>query len=898
MKLPNVTHNTHTTCTVIASDRLSEKLKKLKVDGSLQISILSGLLDIKGSANFLNKNPINPSESIVHVRCHHRTVVKSLTNDQLSKGKVRYADFSSRPGFNHSATHIITEIQYGSESTFTFWNRRDSTQDKQTIDDRLASCASEIVNLLIGKTLLVDNPHMIDDNIIECRFESDFKLPDDVSPPTNLKESLMFASQFNKILSRSMIRTVDNEPFGVSCLISLYPLVNLSAVDSVPRLRQEISNTVASRCVRLMEDYEDMEDEIESLLKDPLMAKLNPPFEKLRVFQQHFDAFRSDFKAKLRTMLITIRSGCEDIGTLNQLLKRFENQKFTFNPHRLGLWLREKHEELCMVQRFQDQITSLKLNQDRIVVFPNHRLLREQMATCTVRETFQFVFTSLARSETLLAHMENPTIDTDPMMDSCETVVPWYRDKQVIERMEQEFLNFTAFIKSNIEDKCLAFALTTLDANDETCTTGSSIFVYQRGILTQKNAIPILTSRMKMKVFANRIAQVLKMVVKKAFVHEMIEKTANGIKNEKWLNDARLMHKFMDLLIANTLMYQQDQDRIQKIIYWIDHPKEFHNRILEELTADTVATTNINEAWNVFTITLKRVIQKAALATDPSADMNITRAQKFVNQLRIEFSKSGLSSAGEIDSALCIDCSGENDDLSSEEDVTFKEIWSRELIRVMDNQRFPINLDLDLRIKKDEYHQPPPLIEYTKFSRKVIEYMKSSPFTKFGESSRPRCDSCCPICKALCIEAANHDTRITPHNAIHQPAGIVGVSYRVGSDLPDQIPNSLIATTCSQRYALDRSFYPNPDSEESYSFEEFFMVFPGWKNPLINEDVPLRQYIFAQYNDEIAEQYHMEPCVEIPRNYYRDLWAIKKQLEMDTQTLNLEIGEHLGIFRF
>jgi hypothetical protein len=176
--------------------------------------------------------------------------------------------------------------------------------------------------------------------------------------------------------------------------------------------------------------------------------------------------------------------------------------------------------------------------------------------------------------------------------------------------------------------------------------------------------------------------------------------------------------------------------------------------------------------------------------------------------------------------------------------------------------------------------------------------MKSSPFTKFGESSRPRCDSCCPICKALCIEAANHDTRITPHDAIHQPAGIVGVSYRVGSDLPDQIPNSLIATTCSQRYALDRSFYPNPDSEESYSFEEFFMVFPGWKNPLINEDVPLRQYIFAQYNDEIAEQYHQEPCVEIPRNYYRDLWAVKKQLEMDTQTLNLEIEEHLGMFRF
>jgi hypothetical protein len=58
-------------------------------------------------------------------------------------------------------------------------------------------------------------------NIIECRFESDFKLPDDVSPPTTFKESLMFASQFSKILSRSKIRAVDDESLGVPCHFSL-----------------------------------------------------------------------------------------------------------------------------------------------------------------------------------------------------------------------------------------------------------------------------------------------------------------------------------------------------------------------------------------------------------------------------------------------------------------------------------------------------------------------------------------------------------------------------------------------------------------------------------------------------------------------------------------------------
>ncbi|EFX83355.1 hypothetical protein DAPPUDRAFT_315851 [Daphnia pulex] len=75
--------------------------------------------------------------------------------------------------------------------------------------------------------------------------------------------------------------------------------------------------------------------------------------------------------------------------------------------------------------------------------------------------------------------------------------------------MEHEALNFTAFIKSNMEDKSVASALTASDVNDETCSSESSIFAYRRGILIQKNAVRILSSRMKMQVFANRIAKVL-----------------------------------------------------------------------------------------------------------------------------------------------------------------------------------------------------------------------------------------------------------------------------------------------------------------------------------------------------------------------------------------------------
>ncbi|EFX83459.1 hypothetical protein DAPPUDRAFT_315839 [Daphnia pulex] len=365
LKTTDVTHNTQTHCTVIALDKLSEKLKRLEVGGSLQISILSGLTNLKGPAHFLNRKQKTLLESIVHVRCHHYTVVQSLTDEQFSIGKACYVDISTRTGYSDSATHVITKIQYGSESTFTFRKLIYPAQVKQIVDDHLVACASNVVNALLGKTkTLLDDPNINSSEIVECHFEGDFILPENVATPTTYRETLVFASQFREILSRSMAKSVENEPLGVPCLVSLFPLVNLSGVESVPRLRQEISNAVASRCVRLMEDYEDMEDEIETLLKNPLVAELSPLFEKLRVFQQLFDAFRADLKAKLRDLLINIRSGFDDVASLGQLLNRFYNQQFPFNPRRLGLWLEEKHEELCMVKRFRDQLSAEKLHRE------------------------------------------------------------------------------------------------------------------------------------------------------------------------------------------------------------------------------------------------------------------------------------------------------------------------------------------------------------------------------------------------------------------------------------------------------------------------------------------------------------------------------------------------------
>jgi hypothetical protein len=125
----------------------------------------------------------------------------------------------------------------------------------------------------------------------------------------------------------------------------------------------------------------------------------------------------------------------------------------------------------------------------------------------------------------------------------------------------------------------------------------------------------------------------------------------------------------------------------------------------------------------------------------------------------------------------------------------------------------------------------------------------------------------------LCIQSANHDTKLRPHDAIHQPGGISGLAYR-GS-------NNLVSTTCSQSYEKGRGFYLGHNYDVMYKYKDYAKVFPGWKNPRIAEELPLREYILAVYNKDIARMHNTLPCTTIPSTYFRSLSTIKKQLKRD-----------------
>jgi hypothetical protein len=302
------------------------------------------------------------------------------------------------------------------------------------------------------------------------------------------------------------------------------------------------------------------------------------------------------------------------------------------------------------------------------------------------------------------------------------------------------------------------------------------------------------------------------------------------------------MQKYMDL----HLIYLLEREKLDQVLDYLRNPQTFYADVLHLLIAQKVP--NVDEEWQTFRKHLRDAIKKAA-----AVEVDKEKAQTFVDHLRKEFLDGYLQSET-LHSAFLIDCSGEYEDCDNEEKKQFQEACLSKLIEVLEKQE---------AIKdKNKYSK--------QLSPKVVQHMKKVN----DKAALPRCDLCCRLCNSLCIEAANHDTQDKPHDAVHQPGGVAGQSY--------MHTDELVHRTCHQSYEKDGSFHLNNDLTVSYRYRDYAKVFPGWKDPRSNEELPLREYILATYNKEIAKKYNKKPSTQIPSSYSsRTLSSMKEQLERE-----------------
>jgi ankyrin repeat protein len=481
--------NAYTEFSIIASDKLTDKFQELKVSGSLQVSILCGKIKLSGSANYLDKTKSTSRQSSVLVKLKCLTAVKKLLMEHLDESNMRYPQIQ-RSGRIGSATHFVTQIQYGAEATFTFTKKLSETEDEQEVNGQLKLGVEKFTKFLKGNANVggkYGDTNQENEDSIECHFQGDFELPSNVDRPTTYNEAIEFAKRFLKFSSDWMPKDDDdaNKSLGVPITAWLYPLVLMQDAQGAPALRYEISLTLASQCVRILENYGEVEDTLVLLLEDPLVKKLNPLQKKLQLFQEHTSSFLAELKLKLGEMVVGIRSGKIKVEDFSQLMSRISNEQFPFNSNRLNQWLDQKHKELCIIRRFQDEAKSkLGNQQSKVHFFPSARILQQQMTKFPVECGLEFSFSSLARSEPFLDQL-NQTLGTNflneiSLRKNTVNLDLWCENNSVIERIQKEIVIFAEVVNAKFYDEKFAFAMTSPDEYNETCATQFLIIVHNK----------------------------------------------------------------------------------------------------------------------------------------------------------------------------------------------------------------------------------------------------------------------------------------------------------------------------------------------------------------------------------------------------------------------------------
>jgi ankyrin repeat protein len=484
LKGVNTTRNKGKSFSLIASDKLTDKFQELDASGSVQISVLLGMMEPKGSAVYLVRKKRHFRETSIHVRCHYLSAVKEFTMEQLEEEKIRFVGIA-RNGNQETATHVVTKIQYGADATFTLTKRFEKDEDEQKASDELNQCADKLIKALNGSAMMVDAAGNLSgsNDVIDCHFATDFNLPDDVNIPTTFEQAMGFTRTFKQFAYDWILAAADDEThqsLGVPVTIWLHPLVSMPGCDrtSPALLYDEMSLTLTSQCVRILGNYEKMADELHSMLQDPLARRLSPFFKKLELVQQHL----VELKMKLRKKVVNIRSGeTQQKDSFAQLLSEMESELLLGNSNGLKRWLGQKHQELCIVRRFEDQAKDKIRNSKKVHFFPSARTLREQMTKVPVEISFEISFSFLARSESFLESL-NQKITEEKRNDSNQHGQHqlWYENKAVFERIEKEIVIFAEIVNTKSNDEKFAFAMTAPDEYDNICSTQLSIIVYNQ----------------------------------------------------------------------------------------------------------------------------------------------------------------------------------------------------------------------------------------------------------------------------------------------------------------------------------------------------------------------------------------------------------------------------------
>ncbi|XP_033982729.1 verrucotoxin subunit beta-like [Trematomus bernacchii] len=452
---------------MVASESIEDKSSALNVEASLKASFLSGLVEVEGSAKYLNDSKTSKNHARVTLTYQATTNVHELSMDHLGRGNVKHPyDFKKA-----IATHVVTRILYGAQAFFVFDRDVSVNENYEDIESNLKVMINKIPSLAKeGKGLLkMEDKERANVDKCSCKFHRDFALE---TNPLSFQDAVKVYQSLPKLL--------EGGENAVPVKVWLLPLTCLDSTGS--KLVRQISKGLDKKCQSVLEGFSDLEMRCNDALRTQTAQQFQQIGKKLETFKQKCFEFKQEFQQNLANKLPSIQGGGEEEAVLAEI--RRKTCSSPFNSKDLNEWMDCKEREISTLKSYTNMMKNTK-----IVARENdlhEEILNAKQAVC-------FVFTSLGSDEPYLSTLSNYLQQTPKTDDAQDPHTPdvekgqWYLTNKVAETLRNKTKLFSDFAEANKDNKNITFL--TVGLTNET-QKGASIYLYTDGISVNENFEP------------------------------------------------------------------------------------------------------------------------------------------------------------------------------------------------------------------------------------------------------------------------------------------------------------------------------------------------------------------------------------------------------------------------
>eukprot|EP00116_Pleurobrachia_bachei_P000314 sb/3460576/ len=350
------------TNTFVSNDERS-KFSQFGIGAEIALSIMSGQIKVKGSAEFFSKN--RDSSNVARVIMSSEEITRSETLPISDDMDFDYCDLVKE---GSGPTHVVTNVVYGKRAYLTFEKTAGSMTDVTALSGRLEAQVLIIPELSIGGhiAISINGTEYKNDDEMRVKFYGDTILE---SVPTTWFQAI---TTVNKAL-----KDVPSSPIE----FSLTPIQSYCSGEGAGPVIKSITASLVEKSIKILNDMESARQRLAALLESEAAVRYVAIKKQLSLVQAALIVFKTRYTASMANKITRIKAGQDEEKELVNLMSQYWESPFSNG--RLNVFLQQREREVFAVTRIAADAlsrTDIELA-DPVTATDNACIFKKQYAT-------------------------------------------------------------------------------------------------------------------------------------------------------------------------------------------------------------------------------------------------------------------------------------------------------------------------------------------------------------------------------------------------------------------------------------------------------------------------------------------------------------------------------------